>query len=174
MTETTQYDDLRWIAVCTHVNAEQKAAFHLQRQHYDVYLPQHLKLVRHARRQQHLPRPLFPRYLFVPLRPNDHWRPIQSTLGVTSIVFRGDRPANVPADIIEEIRAREDENGHVRINFGRSFSPGQQIRVELGPFSGVEGVFECRNEVERVTVLLNILGRQVRARLPIEAMRTIN
>ena len=39
----------RWYAVHTQVRSEDKAAFHLRRQRYDVYLPQRLKYRRHAR-----------------------------------------------------------------------------------------------------------------------------
>ena len=46
-----------WCAVQTHVCAEDKAAFHLRRQGYEVFLPKHLKRRRHARRVDWVPRP---------------------------------------------------------------------------------------------------------------------
>ncbi len=164
----------RWAAVCTHANGENKAEFHLLRQNYDVYLPRYLKLVRHARRQEYLPRPLFPRYLFVSLREDDAWRPIQSTVGVTTLVFSGDRPAFLSEEIIHEIRERENENGLVRINYGRRFRAGEEVRVETGSFSGVDAIFASHDDSERVTVLLSILGGQVKAHLPLEAIRALS
>jgi transcriptional antiterminator RfaH len=58
-----------WCAVQTHVRAEDKAAFHLRRQGYDVFLPKHLKRRKHARRIDWVSAPLFPRYLFVAIDP---------------------------------------------------------------------------------------------------------
>ena len=49
-----------WCAVQTHVRSEDKAAFHLRRQGYDVFLPKHLKRRKHARRVDWVPAPLFP------------------------------------------------------------------------------------------------------------------
>jgi transcriptional antiterminator RfaH len=166
-------DEGRWIAVLTHANCEKKAKFHLRRQGYDVYLPWYLKLVRHAHRRDQLPRPLFPRYLFVRLSERDSWCPVRSTVGVSRIVCNGDEPAAVPAAVIAEIRSREDDNGMVRVNNGRQFRYGERVRVEIGSFSGLEGIFESSDEGERVTILLDVLGRRVKSRMPLEAIRAI-
>ena len=160
-----------WVAVMTHPNCEMKAVYHLARQGYDVYLPRYLKRVTHARRSQMLPRPLFPRYLFLRLAESDAWRPVYSTVGVSGLVSAGDRPARVPLCVVDEIRAREDMDGYVCLNRGRSFRPGEAVRVEIGGDSELAGIFESCDDGERVTVLLNLLGRQVRARMPLEAIR---
>ena len=55
----------RWYVVQTQANAEHKAVAHLGRQGFTTYLPRYLKRRRHARRVDIVPRPLFPRYLFV-------------------------------------------------------------------------------------------------------------
>jgi transcriptional antiterminator RfaH len=167
------FDAGRWIAVLTHANCETKAEFHLRRQGYEIYLPRYLKLVRHAHRRDHLPRPLFPRYLFARLMETDSWCPIRSTIGVSGIVCNGSQPTTVPSAVIGEIRAREDDNGMVRINSGRSFRPGERVRVEAGSLSGLEGIFESNDEGERVTILLDVLGRRVKSRMPLEAIRAI-
>jgi len=59
-----------WCAVQTHVRSEDKAAFHLRRQGYEVFLPKHLKRRKHARRIDWVSAPLFPRYLFVAIDPD--------------------------------------------------------------------------------------------------------
>ncbi len=97
-----------WFAVYTRARAEAMAREHLRRQGYEVYLPQHMKRRRHARRTDFVPAPLFPRYLFVSLdRLQQRWRPILSTFGVCDLVRQGDWPAQVPAGFVEELRARE-------------------------------------------------------------------
>ena len=58
---------------------------------------------------------MFPRYLFVAVDPDvQAWRAIRSTIGVADLVSFGDRPATVPQEIIDEILARQDEQGLVR------------------------------------------------------------
>ena len=72
-----------WYVVQTHPHAEAKAASHLERQGYSIYLPRYLKRRRHARRIEIVAAPLFPRYLFVAIDPlTQRWRSIQSTIGV--------------------------------------------------------------------------------------------
>ena len=59
----------RWCATRTHARAEDKAAFHLRRQGYTVFLPKYLKRRKHARRIDWVSAPLFPQYLFVAIDP---------------------------------------------------------------------------------------------------------
>jgi len=51
------------------------------------------------------------------------------------------------------------------------FKSGERIMVRDGQFSGIEGVFVCRNGDERAMVLLEMLQRQVKARLPLAVLK---
>ncbi len=79
-----------WYVVQTHANAEVKAATHLGRQGFEVYLPRFLKRRRHARRVEIVPAALFPRYLFVADIASQRWRSIHSTIGVCRLLCNGD------------------------------------------------------------------------------------
>ena len=108
---------MQWYAAHTHARDEVKAMLHLRRQGFEVYLPQHLKRRRHARRTDWVPSPLFPRYLFVRMDPEGvRWRAINSTIGVSYLVCNGDRPSPVPPGIVEEIFARTDDDGMVQVS----------------------------------------------------------
>ena len=73
-----------WYAVQTHPHSEAKAASHLERQGYTIYLPRYLKRRRHARKVEMIAAPLFPRYLFVAVDlETQRWRAIHSTSGGT-------------------------------------------------------------------------------------------
>jgi len=77
--------DPHWYAVHTHPREEFKALSHLRRQGYDVYLPRHAKVIRHARKSEKVARPFFPRYLFVKLNlAVDSWRAIRSTISCST------------------------------------------------------------------------------------------
>jgi transcriptional antiterminator RfaH len=157
---------MSWYAVSTHVQSEEKAARHLCNQGFDVYLPRYLKRKRHARKTEIVKAPLFPRYLFVTFNMNLHqWRCINSTVGVARLVCTGNDPTPVPAPIIEEIRMRENENGIVVFDPRNRFKKGDPVRLLNGPFADVIGLFECATDNERVMVLLDLLGRQVKVKM---------
>ncbi len=161
----------RWYVVQTHVHAEQKAAHHLLRQGFSIYLPRHLKRRRHARRVEMLPAPLFPRYLFVAIDvAMQRWRSVQSTVGVAHFVCNGDAPAAVSNDVIAALRAREDDRGFVRLDVRPLFAPGDAVRVTEGVFSASFGLFEGMADHQRVAILLDLLGRKVRVLLDEDAV----
>lgn len=160
-----------WFAVYTRARAEAKAEEHLQRQGYEVYLPRHLKRRRHARSTDFVLAPVFPRYLFVALdRLHQRWRPILSTVGVCDLVRAGDRPLPIPDGVVEEIQDREDENGFVVVGPASPFHKGEAVCITEGVLADIVGLFECENGEERVIVLLDLLGRQLRARVPLGAV----
>ena len=161
----------RWFVVQTQANSEAKAQHHLQRQGFVTYLPRYLKRRRHARRVEERPAPLFPRYLFVCFDPlAARWRAIQSTIGVSHLVGQGDRPTAVPETVLRELRAREDASGLFAIDQRPVFAAGDPIRVISGAFADAVGRFHAMSDDDRVTVLLDLLGRQVKTRLTIEAV----
>jgi transcriptional antiterminator RfaH len=156
----------RWYLVQTQVNGEAKAAQNLLRQGYEIYLPRYLKRRRHARKVEFVARPLFPRYIFVAIDMATHrWRSIQSTFGVSRLVTNGDDPAVVPEGVIHALKAREDEKGFVRINSKPAFAPGDKVRVLAGAFMDSAGLFSGLADHDRVSILLDMLGRKVRVLL---------
>src|SRR6516164_6180997 len=109
--------DSGWYVVQTQVNAELKAARHLLRQGFEIYLPRYLKRRSHARKIERVPAPLFPRYLFVQIdMAAQRWRSIQSTFGVSHLVLQGADPARVASGVIHSLKAREDTAGYVKLD----------------------------------------------------------
>jgi len=160
-----------WYVVQTHPHAEAKAASHLVRQGYSIYLPRYLRRRNHARRLDTVAAPLFPRYLFVTIdRLVQRWTAIQSTIGVTRLVCNGEEPAVLPGAVVDELIGRQNEAGFIQLDFGPRFSPGDKIRVVHGAFSASLGLFECMTDRERVAILLDLLGRKVRVVLDGDAI----
>jgi transcriptional antiterminator RfaH len=153
----------RWYLVQTQVNGEAKAAQNLLRQGYEIYLPRYLKRRCHARKVEFVARPLFPRYIFVAIdMATQRWRSIQSTFGVSRLITNGDDPAVVPESVIHALKAREDEKGFVRIDCKPAFAPGDKVRVLAGAFMDSAGLFSGLADHDRVSILLDMLGRKVR------------
>jgi transcriptional antiterminator RfaH len=158
--------EARWYVVQTQVNGEAKAARNLLRQGFEVYLPRYLKRRRHARKVDFIAKPLFPRYMFVAIdMATQRWRSIQSTFGVSRLVTNGDDPAVVPEGVVHALRAREDDKGFVRLDNKPSFAPGDKVQVLAGAFIDCAGLFSGLADHDRVSILLDMLGRKVRVLL---------
>jgi transcriptional antiterminator RfaH len=161
----------RWYVAQTHPHAEAKAAVHLDRQGFRIYLPRYLKRRRHARRIDTVAAPLFPRYLFVAIDPvTQRWRAIQSTVGITQLVCRGDVPAVVGDEIIADLRARETDDGLVRLDQQPKFKPGDKIRLLDGAFTDCLGLYDGMRDSDRIAVLLDLLGRKVRVTVDLQSV----
>jgi len=161
----------RWYVVQSQPNAELKAVAHLNRQGFATYLPRYVKRRRHARRVEHVPVPLFPRYLFVGIdMTTQRWRSIVSTVGVSRLICSGEAPQAVPDQIVASLRAREDGVGLVRLDLRPSFHSGDKIRVLDGALAGCFGLYEGMKDSERVAVLLDLLGRKVRVIVDAESI----
>jgi len=152
-----------WYVVQTRINAEMKAARNLVRQGFEIYLPRYLKRRSHARKIDKIPAPLFPRYLFVRIdMATQRWRSIQSTFGVSRLVCNGPDPAPVAQQVLNSLKAREDESGYVRLDRRPKFALGEKVRVLAGAFADNLGLFDGLADRDRVAILLDLLGRKVR------------
>ena len=157
---------MNWYVVRTQPNSERKTAFHLERQDFTVYLPQYLKRRRHARKTELRPTPLFPRYLFVAMDLGQaRWRAIRSTIGVNELMCSGDRPAPVPPGVVDDLRTREDDFGLLPLQAAMPFHKGDAVDVVDGSLAGASGFFDCYEDRDRVVLLLDMLGRQMRVKV---------
>lgn len=155
----------RWFVVHTQARAEDKARLNLDRQGFPTYLPRYLKRRRHAGRVDIVAVPFFPRYLFVAVdMATQRWRALHSTIGVSRLVCNGNEPAAVPDRVIAQLRQGEDESGYLPMQRPR-FAAGDRIKVLEGAFLDCFGFFEAATGEDRVAILLELLGRQVRVSL---------
>ena len=160
-----------WFVVYTQPNGESRALANLARQGYEAYLPLYRRRRVHARKVDVVERPLFPRYLFVTLDlMMTRWRPILSTFGVCDLVRKGDMPAPVPTGIVEEIRAGEAMHSFDTVDPLAGARKGDPVRILKGPFANLIAQLQSAAERERVVLLLDFLGREVRMRLPRDAV----
>ena len=159
----------RWYVVQTHPHGERRAVQHLERQQFEVYLPRYSRRRKHARRVDIVEAPLFPRYLFVAVDLDvQRWLSIRSTIGVSRLVCHGETPVAVPVGIVESLRARHGEDGLVRLQAPCGLRVGDRVRVRGGAFEDSLGLFENVRDDERVTILLDLLGRKVRVTMGVD------
>lgn len=154
-----------WYVVHTKPRQEFRACEHLAWQGFRCHLP--LLRVERIRRRARIwsEEPLFARYLFVALGADANWSVLRSTRGVNRLVEFGGVPACLPGHWVEAFLACE----HASVQ--RLFAPGDRVRVTDGPLAGLEGVFKLPDGEARAIVLLDMLGRACRAKLPLESLR---
>lgn len=155
-----------WYVVYTQPQSEHRALHHLMRQGFETYFPSYRKTRRHARREAEVEAPLFPRYLFVRLELTTHkWQAINHTRGVTRLICLNGEPSPLPGGAIEEIQSRQDDTGMIEMTTPE-FVKGRPYRIGEGPFEDFTGIFAERIDKNRVVLLLNLLGREIRIDTP--------
>jgi len=159
---------LRWYLIHTKPSGESVAQTNLERQGYEVYFPRLLQPTRRRTGWSDAIIALFPRYLFLRLSEGEQpLGPVRSTAGVSSVVRFGASYAVVPDQVVGELRARADpESGLHRLRARSPFAAGAAVRIAVGPFGGLEGVFDREAGPERVVVLLKLLGQDTAVRVP--------
>ena len=156
---------MHWYAVSTKPHQERQAESNLQRLGVETFCPQ-LKQRKMIRRvPQTVIRPLFPGYLFARLNIEEQYRTVTFARGVRRIVTFGSTPARVEEELIQGIKTRLC-NGYVS-PIPRLLAPGQVVKIQDGPLSGMEAVFERETpDHQRVVLLLRALAYQARVVVP--------
>lgn len=113
-------------------------------------------------------KPLFPGYVFTRLDLGcDDWTKVMYLPGVRRLVTVGGAPSVVDEEIVDAIRARIARGAFVP----PKLNPGDRIRVVSGAFEHLEGVFcEELTGAERVSILLDMMNRQVRVEVPADQL----
>jgi transcriptional antiterminator RfaH len=156
----------QWHLVHTKPRQEERALENLERQDYTCYLPRALLVRRVRGRPRRHVEPLFPRYLFIHLEPGvDNWAPLRSTLGVSRVVRFGADAAVVPDALVAALRSREDRDGLCDLQVAPP-AAGDRVLLVDGALAGLEGVFVTRDGERRAVILLEIVGKATRVRVP--------
>ena len=165
----------RWFVVRTHPNEEFKALNNILRQGFDAYLPRYLTRRRHARKTDTVQKPLFPGYLFVGMDPETaRWRSLNSTFGVSELICHSGQPTPVPDEVIDDIRHHEDESGYVILGERAGLKRGDKVRITAGAMADQVGIFDAPSDQHRAFLLLELLGRPVRVKMPIASLTPAN
>lgn len=148
-----------WICVRTQPRRETWAKQNIEQRHgLAVILP---LLREQVAKGQHIVRPLFPSYLFTCIR-NQQWYFLFSTFGVLGPLIRGESPEWIPPKVIDGLQKHLDKDGCYE---APRFRKGQALSIKRGPFQGLVGVYEGMSPNERCCVLLDLMGREVKANL---------
>lgn len=151
-----------WYVIYAKPRQEEVAKLHLERQSFEVYLPRLEVTKRCKSGLVATVEPFFPRYLFIHLDlQTEDWSPIRSTRGVCGLVRFEGIPKSVPSALIQYLIQNENSQQLQSID-RNTWKQGDKVEIEQGPFSGYSCIFQGQRSADRVTVLLNIVGKQTR------------
>lgn len=154
-----------WYVVYTKSRQEQIAVDNLVRQGFEAYCPSVATTKRRKGQLASIIEPFFPRYIFLNFDlASDNWAPLRSTRGVSSIVKFGGVPQRVPSSLVAALRENENSDKLQEVT-PNTWRLGDSIEIEQGPFAGYKCLFQSERGTDRVTVLLNIIGKPTRTTL---------
>ncbi len=164
----------RWYAVRTHPRKEFFAKQNFENQSFRVFLPSTIRIVRHARKVKETLSPLFPGYLFLHLaKSEENWITISSTRGAIGPVRFGNYYPPVPDWFIEGLMERANEKGIIPVGMKEKygFSPGDKVRFKGPNDTIIEGVLKALDGKDRAIILIEMLKREVEAKVPLLNLR---
>ena len=154
-----------WFVAQLRPNGLAKARAHLRRQRFESFSPERMGTRPHQGRLMQRRQPLFPGYLFVQFDPaTPGWTAINNTRGIARLLLQDPRhPRPLPRGLIAGLQARcgSDE----LLKPADDLKVGEQIRILSGPFADFITRVDQLPDSERVSVLLDLMGRDVRTLL---------
>ncbi len=151
----------------TQPRREKWAAENVCRQEREFYLPKYL--IYSSRLKQTRAEVLFHSYLFVKIE-NGQWRFLLGTFGVSSVMMRGESPAPCPEKHILDLRSREDNEGFIVLPRRSRFMENDKVRINRGPFSTKEGLYQGQTPSERQKVLIDAMGGKITVLVDADAL----
>ena len=149
---------LQWYVLRSKPKKEDVVYQQLRAQEFESYFPRIRVHPKNPRPRKY--KPYFPGYMFVRIDLEDvgmsvfKWMP--HTLGFVTF---DDQPAAVQEHMIRDMQGRIKEINDAGGEVFDGLKAGDAIRIEHGPFSGYEAVFDTRLPgTERVRVLLQLLN----------------
>lgn len=164
--EMSDAPKLGWFVAQLRPNGLAQARVHLRRQRFDTFSPEHMGTLSRGGRLFQKRQPLFPGYLFVRIDPDvPGWTAINNTRGISRLLVQDPRhPLALPESLMTELQARCGPDELVKsVN---DLEVGDRIRILSGPFADVITKIHHLPDTERVSVLLDLMGRDVRTSLP--------
>lgn len=159
----------RWYLVQCRPRQELRAEQNLRNQYFSCYCPQHsVEKMRDGKRAV-TQQPLFPGYLFINLcKFSDNWHSIRSTRGVLRLVTFAGEPLPVGDEVISDLQERLAKVGSQPL-----FREGMPVTLIEGPFKDMNAVFCKADGDERAVILLDLLSRKQRMKVPVRALSVL-
>lgn len=128
----------RWYAVHTAPQKERLAVRALLSQGIETFYPHYLASIRVGTRRGYTFRPWFPRYLFVAEGAYFSAGNVNTTMGVSTLVYVGEKLLTIPEPLIWDLRSMADPRGLIPAS---SLGPKDMVRIRG------DNLLECMKEL---------------------------
>jgi len=161
-----------WYLLYTKPRWEFRVSFFLRER---IGVPVYLPLWSRPGESQEDGTPFFPNYLFARLDFSSlPFYTFSRTPGLRGLPRLDHQLIVVPDDIIETIKTRLAQTRGEVYARGQLFRRGDRVLITKGPLRGYEALFDGRaSGEERVRVLLQMLGQQVKAEVPLSCLEKL-
>ena len=161
----------RWYAAYTYPRHEKAVLKQLESKSIEAFLPVFLTENRWKDRRVQIQNPLFPGYVFVRVGSQDLMR-LLSTDGVSYVLRNGEAGGSLSDQETLAVEAlckgSEPRGPHSYLRVGR------RVRIESGPFAGVEGVLAKVRDATRVVITVDALCSSVSVEIEPERVHLLD
>lgn len=161
----------QWHVVYTSARAEKQVATRIEKMGFEVFLPLQIVRRRWSDRIKSVEVPLFANYVFVKVDRINRYS-LMSIKGVVSFVTMEKAPAIVRQKEIDSIRKLLEFN--TPIEEEEYFIKGMSVRIEEGPFEGLEGVILKKGADTRLVVKVEQLEKALSINVAPDMLRLLH
>lgn len=153
-----------WYAAYTCPRHEKRVAEHLSGRAVEHFLPLHASMRLWKDRQKLIEFPLFPGYIFVRLELKNRLCVLEVP-GIVHLVSFNGLPAPLSDNEIDALRAGLAQTTRVQpypyTNLTAGMTAGDRVRINDGPFSGLEGKLVRRKGAVHVILSIEMIQRSL-------------
>ncbi|MDB9696545.1 KOW motif-containing protein [Amylibacter sp.] len=147
-----------------------QAIRNLRHQGFETFLPSHDSTSRKLDRFINTSKPLFPGYMFVRFdRAESEWHKINSTYGVSRLITFNSILKSIPTKFIESLMRRYDSS--CKLIPIEKLKKGDQVTVLTGPFANFIATVEKYEGDQRISILMDLMGRETKIISPPDALK---
>ena len=158
------YEGKKWFVAQVKPNSYDLANRNLERQGFETFLPKMSVTNRNNNKFVAKEVYVFPGYIFVSFDTKlATWNRINSTYGVSRLISFNKKPAEIPSNLIFELKKRYYSNQPLPEN--DKLQTGDRIKMYTGPFADFFAKIESVDNNSPIWVLLEYAGKIQRLKL---------
>ena len=162
-----------WFILQFKANSHHQAKKNLTRQGFETFLPLYETTSQKASRFVSTSRPLFPGYMFVAFdKAEAKWNKINNTYGVSRLVTFNSVLEPIPSTFVNNLIKRYDSSG--KLLPIKRLKKGDQVKILKGPFANFIATIEQYESDERIWILMNLMNRKTKIKIPLDTLQTYN
>jgi transcriptional antiterminator RfaH len=155
-----------WFILQFKSNSHRQAAKNLSQQGFKIFLPLHDTTSQKLSRFTNTSKPLFPGYMFIRFdQAESEWHKINNTYGVSRLISS----KSIPNSFVDNLMKRYDSLGNLLPM--KKLKKGDQVTVLKGPFANFIATVEKYEADQRISILMDLMGRKTKVQTFSDALK---